>query len=84
MNDDIGHQMIFVPDDQIEPDTTVAATIVPADDLLAKQLLMSNRSNFVWVTLCNGDIMLACFPQGERWTQLAVDDAARSTQEWPE
>lgn len=66
----------------VECDDEGVTSIIPASDEAATAVLMApqteeGRSNFVWVILCNGDIALASFPQGEHMTQLALRDIAR-------
>lgn len=62
----------------------VIATIHPASEQAVELVMNSNensldgRSNWVWVRLPNGDLILGVFPQGD--TYFAVEEDAQYPQ----
>ncbi len=55
------------------------ATIAPADSKVCRMVLRADpnsddgRSQYVWVRLANGDLILGVYPQGETYEKTEVD-----------
>ena len=68
---------VMQTDDDAEPGWI--ATIATADPAVAKMVLDADpaskdgQSQFVWVRLANGDLILGVYPQGETYFNTELD-----------
>jgi hypothetical protein len=74
---EIKSKRIMQTDEDAEPGWL--ATIATADPAVAQMVLDANpasldgRSQFVWVRLANGDLILGVYPQGDTYFDTEVD-----------
>lgn len=63
------------------PEALCLATVHPADPAVAEWVLsqsadplnMDGRSEFMWIRLANGDLILGVYPQGETYWECEKD-----------
>lgn len=66
---------------RIEEDGIILASIHPASDTIVKMVMkqstntLDGRSEWIWLRLPNGDLVLGVFPQGD--TYMACEEDAR-------
>lgn len=46
------------------------AFVCNASEKNAKKVLDGDKSNFKWITLSNGDVLLGVFPQGDTYEEI--------------
>lgn len=69
------NKAIDVPEDNDNTILSVHPASKEAVELVSKATEdgMDGRSNWVWVRLTNGDLMLAVYPQGETYMAVEYD-----------
>lgn len=72
------------PSDAEDQNDVIVATVTTAGADVAQQVLnapvgdLDGRSEFVWLRLPNGDLLLGVFPFGDTYETAAADEAANA------
>lgn len=72
----VNQRTLFVIDDSGADTEQLLAHVEPAKDedvrcvLACDEYDFNGRSNWVWVRLQNGELILGCYPQGDTYTKF--------------